>query len=423
MISILKPPTKLKGVMCLSMDVRYSTYTALITLIITTWLMSGCEKIRTQVITTEPVEKVAVATISEKDRSGLTGKATFAEMDGTVHVRIEIQNATPGLHAAHLHIGTCADVGPHWHPMGIPAGTVGVPVAEATLDTPPIGVGEIGNIPVGEDGTGVLEFSTPLWSLGGDPNTDILGKLMLIHETGDTFQTNPHAHHTAMGMSTTNGSTAAHTHNTAQMQMETEMAMVEAAHVCTLTVLGQQIDLELDHHLPGQTVDQHSHDPVELLLQCFFTAEQLLDLEFLSVIQITESPDFQALLESRSSSLAAYHEFLLSQGAPIDPDFFTNQYHSTFETGSPKAFEQEMRRRLTDLYIASGIDFENPADIVGYNQLLTTFLDARTTAWMLGYFQGDDTAFGEWIVAVLKEVQVRTGGGARIGCGLIELME
>ena len=79
--------------------------------------------------------------------------------------------------------------------------------------------------------------------------------------------------------------------------------------------------------------------------------------------------------------------------------------------------------RLTHLYISSGINFENPADLVGYNQLIITFLDARTTAWMLGHFQGDDVAFGEWIVSVLKEVQVKTGGGARIGCGMIELME
>lgn len=79
--------------------------------------------------------------------------------------------------------------------------------------------------------------------------------------------------------------------------------------------------------------------------------------------------------------------------------------------------------RLTHLYIASGIDFENPADLVGYNQLLITFLDARTIAWMLGYFQGDDTAFGEWVVAVLRDVPVRIGGGARIGCGVIALME
>ena len=407
------------------MLIRYNTYIVLLTLIITVWLMSGCERIPTQVVTTEvPDEKIAVAVIAEKDGSGLTGKAAFTEMDGMVHVRIEIQNATPGLHATHLHEGTCADVGAHWHPMGVPAGTIGVPVAEATPEMPPIGVGEIGNIPVGEDGTGVLEFKTPFWSLGGDPGTDILGKLLLIHETGDTFQTHPHAHHTAMAkpeMPTDDASTVGHTHNMVQMPME--MAMVEAAHVCTLTVLGQQVDLELDHHLPGQTVDQHSHDPLELLLSCFFTAEQLLDLAFLPVVELTESPEFQALLASEPSSLAAYHEFFLSQGVPIAPDFFTNQYRDTFRTGAPEAFEQEMRMRLTHLYIASGIDFENPADSVGYNHLLTTFLDSRTTAWVLGYFQGDDTGFGEWIVAVLKEVQVRAGGGARLSCGVIALRQ
>ncbi|MYE91260.1 superoxide dismutase family protein [Candidatus Poribacteria bacterium] len=408
------------------MQVRYNTYVALLIFIITAYLMSGCERIPTQVITTGPIEKVAVAIISEKDGSGLTGEATFVETDGAVHVRIEIQNATPGLHATHLHIGSCTNVGPHWHPMGVPVGTVGVPVAETAPEMPPIGVGEIGNIRVGEGGTGALEFTTLLWSLGGDPSTDILGKLLLIHETGDTFQVHPHAHHTAMAMSempTDDAGTAGHTHNMAPMQMETEMAMVEAAHICTLTVLGQQVDLELDHHLPGQTVDQHSHDPLELLLSCFFTAEQLLDLAFLSVIQLTESPEFQVLLASEPSRLAAYHEFFLSQGVPIDPDFFTNQYRDTFRTGAPEEFEQEMRMQLTHLYIASGIDFENPADSVGYNHLLTTFLDARTTAWVLGYFQGDDTAFGGWIVAVLRDVQVRAGGGARIGCGVIALMK
>ncbi len=413
--------------MDLPMSVKYSMSAALIIFIITACLTSGCERIPTQVIVPEvPDEKIAVAVISEKDGSGVTGKATFVETDGTVHVKIEIQKATPGLHATHLHEGTCTDVGPHWHPTEVSAGMVGVPVAEATPEMPPIGVGEIGNISVGEDGTGVLEFTTPLWSLGGEPSTDILGKLLLIHETGDTFQTHPHAHHTTAAMpemATTEAGTAAHTHNTAQMQMETEMAMVEAAHVCTLAVLGQQIDLGLDHHLPGQMLDSHSHDPLELLLSCFFTTQQLLDLEFLTVIQITESPEFQALLGSRSSGLAAYHEFFLSQSVPIDPDFFTNQYQDTFPTGAPEAFEQEMRMRLTHLYITSGIDFENPADIVGYNHLLTTFLDARTTAWVLGYFQGDDTAFGAWIVAVLRDVQVRAGGGARIGCGVIALMQ
>ena len=182
---------------------RFYAYIVLVAFVTVVCLMSGCDRIPTQVITTEPVEKAAVASISSKDGSVLTGKATFTEVNGTVHVRIEIQNASPGLHAAHLHIGSCTDVGPHWHPTEVPASTAGIPVAEATPEMPPIGVGEIGNIPINADGTGVLEFTTHLWSLGGAPRTDILGKLILIHETGDTFQTGPHAHHTGMEASET----------------------------------------------------------------------------------------------------------------------------------------------------------------------------------------------------------------------------
>ena len=184
------------------MNIR--SYIALITLIIIkTGLMIGCEKIPTEVITAAPTNKVAVATITEIDGSGLTGIATFTEVERGVHVVIEIQNAIPGLHAMHLHTGSsCADAGPHWHPMGIPPGTPGIPVVQATLDTPPIGIGEVGNISVGKDGTGNIEFTTPFWSLGGDPDTDILGKLIMIHETGDTFLTNPHAHQMNMQMDT-----------------------------------------------------------------------------------------------------------------------------------------------------------------------------------------------------------------------------
>lgn len=396
-------------------DVRYYTCVIIVILILTVCFVIGCERIPTDVITTAPVDKIAVANISAIDGSSLIGTAVFTETNSGVHVVIEIQGAPPGLHAVHLHIGSgCADVGPHWHPMDVPAGTAGVPVAEATLDTPPIGVGEIGNIPVGEDGTGILEFTTPFWSVGGDPNTDILGKLILIHETGDTFQTNPHTH-SAMPNAVT------HSHHIGQMQMGTEIT--QATHVCTLAVLGQQIDLEADHHLPGQAVSPHSHDLLELLLSCFVSAEELVDPGILSVIPLKGSPEYQAFLKIEPKSLAAYHEFFISIGLPVDPNFFTNLYKQTFPTGTPEEFEQEMQKRLTHLYITSGIDIKNLTDMVGYNALLTRFLDDRTTAWVLGYFQGDDVAFGEWIVSVLAAVQVRPGGGSRIGCGVIGLME
>ena len=390
--------------------VKSYTCVLLSVLILIACFVIGCERIPTNAITTAPIDKIAVATISAIDGSSLTGTATFTETESGVHVVIEIKNAAPGLYAAHLHIGSgCDEVGPHWHPMDIPAGSVGVPVAEATLGTPPIGVGEIGNIPVGEDGSGVLEFTTPFWSIGGDPSTDILGKLILIHETGDTFQTNPHA------------GTGTHSHNIGQMQ--TGMEMTQATHVCTLAVLGQQIDLDVDHHLPGQVVSPHSHDLLEILLTCFVSAEHLADPAILFAIPLKGSPTYQAFLEIKPKSLAAYHEFFISIGLPVDPDFFTNQYKQTFPTGTPEEFEQEMQKKLTHLYITSEIDFENLTDTVGYSVLLTKFLDDRTTAWVLGYFQGNDTAFGEWIVSVLQTVGVRPGGGSRIGCGVIGLVE
>ncbi len=175
---------------------KYQTYWAFMLLLIGTTFTYGCEMIQTTLPMDGVSVKTAVATISGLDENSITGTATFMEMEGAIHAVIEVQNASPGLHAMHLHTGTsCLDVGLHWHPVGIPAGTVGVPVAEATQANPPIGRGEIGNVLVGETGTGRLEFTTPLWSLGGSPDTDILGKLILVHEVGDTFEAMPHGQH------------------------------------------------------------------------------------------------------------------------------------------------------------------------------------------------------------------------------------
>ncbi len=373
----------------------------------------GCESIPKEVITTETVEKVAIANITAVDGSSLTGTATFTETDSGVNTVIEIHSATPGLHASHLHIGSsCTDVGPHWHPKGVPAGSLGVPVAEATLDNPPIGIGEIGNIPVNEDGKGTLEFTTPFWTIGGDPHTDILGKLILVHETGDTFRIHPQMHGSVMTNTGTNQD--AHTHSVGQTEI------VQSTHVCSLAVLGQQVDLETAHHLPGEAVTPHSHDLLELLLKCFLRPEQLTDPGIVLAVPLEGTQEHHAFLNIEPKSLAAYHDFFISIGLPVDPDFFTNQFKLTFSNGTPEDFVIQMQNRLTHLYITSGIDIEARADESGYSLLLMMFLDEWTTAWVLGYFQGDDAAFGEWINDVLGALQVRPGGGSRVGCGVIE---
>ena len=217
-----------------------------------------------------------------------------------------------------------------------------------------------------------------------------------------------------------NANTPAHTH---MGQGQTGSEMAQTTHACTLAVLGQQIDLQADHHLPGEGVSPHSHDLLELLLQCFLSPAQLLDPAIFFVIPLTGSPEYDTLLNIEPKSLAAYHEFLISIGIPIDPDFFTNQYAQSFPNGTPEEYEKQMQDRLTHLYITSGIDFDGTIDSAGDSLLLTMFLDDRTTAWVLGYFQGDAAAFSEWIVAVLEAVPVRPGGGSRIGCGVIALIE
>ena len=140
----------------------------------------ACDRVRKQadhIVSPAVTLNRAVATISEINDSGLMGTATFTEMNGMVHVVIEIKNASQGLHASHLHNGDCAEIGPHWHPMNIRSGYSGIPVAEATLEVPPVGIGEIGNIPVDETGVGILEFTTPFWTIGTGEINDVLGKV------------------------------------------------------------------------------------------------------------------------------------------------------------------------------------------------------------------------------------------------------
>ena len=159
------------------------------------------EKQTDRIISPEISLNQAVAVINEINGSGLMGTATFTEMNDRVHVVIEIANVSKGLHASHLHNGDCTEIGPHWHPVDIPSGHSGVPVAEATLDMSPIGIGEIGNIPVDETSSGVLEFTTSFWTIGTGESNDILGKLIIIHEAGDSFLMNPaHQGHGGMQM-------------------------------------------------------------------------------------------------------------------------------------------------------------------------------------------------------------------------------
>jgi Cu-Zn family superoxide dismutase len=131
----------------------------------------------------------ARATIEARSDSAVEGEAGFTQYDdGTIRLRLEIENASPGTHAAHLHeTGDCSapdatSAGGHWNPTAAAHGAWGAAAFH---------LGDLGNVEVGEDGTGSLELSTDLWSLGTGEADDIVGRAVIVHAGADDFTTQP----------------------------------------------------------------------------------------------------------------------------------------------------------------------------------------------------------------------------------------
>jgi len=139
---------------------------------------------------TEGDYATAMATISSASGSNLTGEATFTDLgDGTVTMKITLNNATPGPHALHLHQnGDCSaddatSAGGHWNPADVEHGKRAVDMA--------FHAGDIDNVEVGEDSTGVMEMTVEGWTIGGPDSTNILNKAVIVHAGADDFESQP----------------------------------------------------------------------------------------------------------------------------------------------------------------------------------------------------------------------------------------
>jgi Cu-Zn family superoxide dismutase len=138
--------------------------------------------------TGEGEEKRAEAVIESKSGSSLTGLAVFTQKGNSVKLQINVQHAPPGTHAVHLHEkGDCTapdalSAGPHWNPAAQAHGQWG---------HAPFHLGDIGNIGVGEDGVGSMTLITDLWSIGGTPETNVVGRAVVVHVGADDFTTQP----------------------------------------------------------------------------------------------------------------------------------------------------------------------------------------------------------------------------------------
>ncbi len=156
------------------------------TLLVAALALAGCAHKEMSVVQTEAV--AAQATLEAKSGSTVGGQAVFFTSAGEVKLRLEVTDAPPGKHAVHLHLnGDCssddaASAGPHWNPADEPHGRLGHGAAH---------MGDIGNIDVGNDGRGVLTFSTKEWQAATGTAADVVGHAIIVHATDDDFTSQP----------------------------------------------------------------------------------------------------------------------------------------------------------------------------------------------------------------------------------------
>lgn len=125
------------------------------------------------------------------DTPGFSGTVTFTQEAGQVHVVASLAGVTPaGPHGFHIHEnGACErdpagknfmTAGGHFNPGGAPHGCPEAASHHA---------GDLGNITIQPDGTGHLDITTSLLSLGGA--SSVVGKAVILHAGTDDCSGQP----------------------------------------------------------------------------------------------------------------------------------------------------------------------------------------------------------------------------------------
>ena len=129
-----------------------------------------------------PEGKTVEVPLQARSGSTLSGKATFTETPEGVKILLAVSGVSPGDHGTHIHENgdcTSADAesagghfNPEQHPHGLPV-------------TAPRHLGDLGNITVGADGNGTLEFLAPGANLKEGDASSFLGRAIIVHEKTD----------------------------------------------------------------------------------------------------------------------------------------------------------------------------------------------------------------------------------------------
>lgn len=96
------------------------------------------EQVTTEEETASPsamTAKETTVTLSEQNDSGQSGTATLSEVDGKVKVTLQMSGAPAGVtQPAHIHEGSCPDVGAVKYPLTSPVDGVSETILDVTLE-------------------------------------------------------------------------------------------------------------------------------------------------------------------------------------------------------------------------------------------------------------------------------------------------
>ena len=117
--------------------------------------------------------------------SPLSGTATLEQTQEGLKIAVSINHAPAGQHGLHIHqFGSCNEAGKaaggHYNPQNVKHGLV---TKDGLGGAHP---GDLGNIDIGQDGSGTLEATLPNVRLtGASPN--VAGRAIVLHEKADDF--------------------------------------------------------------------------------------------------------------------------------------------------------------------------------------------------------------------------------------------